>query len=133
MTGFFRGMLPRVLYSMPATAICWSTYEFFKYIIERRGQEALIVPKVPPSPKDVFAIVPAVGATAFTPTPVTPVVVAPSSPPPSPPTGSGAVDTTVLKARELPAMSGAGMYGALQYNTMHQQQTSTVPVTMRGN
>lgn len=31
--GFFRGMLARVLYSMPATAICWSTYEFFKFYL----------------------------------------------------------------------------------------------------
>ncbi|XP_053946226.1 mitoferrin [Anastrepha ludens] len=31
--GFFRGMLARILYSMPATAICWSTYEFFKFYL----------------------------------------------------------------------------------------------------
>ncbi|XP_067618616.1 mitoferrin [Eurosta solidaginis] len=31
--GFFRGMLARVLYAMPATAICWSTYEFFKFYL----------------------------------------------------------------------------------------------------
>ncbi|KAH8367489.1 hypothetical protein KR200_011807 [Drosophila serrata] len=31
--GFFRGMTARVLYSMPATAICWSTYEFFKFYL----------------------------------------------------------------------------------------------------
>lgn len=29
--GFFRGLSARVLYAMPATAICWSTYEFFKF------------------------------------------------------------------------------------------------------
>lgn len=33
--GFFKGLVPRVLYSMPATAICWSTYEFFKFILTR--------------------------------------------------------------------------------------------------
>lgn len=32
-TGYFRGLQARVLYQMPATAICWSTYEFFKYIL----------------------------------------------------------------------------------------------------
>ncbi|SPP81391.1 mitoferrin [Drosophila guanche] len=31
--GFFKGMTARVLYSMPATAICWSTYEFFKFYL----------------------------------------------------------------------------------------------------
>ncbi|XP_013103437.1 mitoferrin [Stomoxys calcitrans] len=31
--GFFKGLTARVLYSMPATAICWSTYEFFKFFL----------------------------------------------------------------------------------------------------
>ncbi|KAH8388406.1 hypothetical protein KR093_005774 [Drosophila rubida] len=31
--GFFKGMTARVLYAMPATAICWSTYEFFKFYL----------------------------------------------------------------------------------------------------
>lgn len=31
--GYFRGINARVLYQMPATAICWSTYEFFKYTL----------------------------------------------------------------------------------------------------
>lgn len=30
---FFRGLQARVLYQMPSTAICWSTYEFFKYLL----------------------------------------------------------------------------------------------------
>ncbi|XP_076160689.1 mitoferrin-1 isoform X2 [Ptiloglossa arizonensis] len=30
--GYFRGISARVLYQIPATAICWSTYEFCKYI-----------------------------------------------------------------------------------------------------
>lgn len=32
-SGYFRGMRARVLYQMPSTAICWSTYEFFKFIL----------------------------------------------------------------------------------------------------
>lgn len=36
-TGFFKGLAPRVLYSMPATAICWSTYEFFKYFLSTQN------------------------------------------------------------------------------------------------
>ncbi|XP_065351002.1 mitoferrin-1 [Cloeon dipterum] len=31
--GFFKGLRARVLYQMPSTAICWSTYEFFKYCL----------------------------------------------------------------------------------------------------
>lgn len=31
--GFFRGLQARVVYQMPSTAICWSTYEFFKYLL----------------------------------------------------------------------------------------------------
>lgn len=33
--GFFKGLQARVLYQMPATAVCWSTYEFFKYLLNR--------------------------------------------------------------------------------------------------
>ncbi|XP_074107982.1 mitoferrin-1 [Cotesia typhae] len=31
--GFFRGLSARICYQIPATAICWSTYEFFKYFL----------------------------------------------------------------------------------------------------
>lgn len=34
--GFFRGLSARVLFQMPSTAICWTTYEFFKYILTNR-------------------------------------------------------------------------------------------------
>lgn len=34
--GFFRGLRPRILSQMPATAISWSVYEFFKYSIVNR-------------------------------------------------------------------------------------------------
>lgn len=37
--GFFKGLGARVLYSMPATAICWSTYEFFKFTLSRKSRE----------------------------------------------------------------------------------------------
>lgn len=30
--GFFKGARPRVITTMPSTAICWSAYEFFKYV-----------------------------------------------------------------------------------------------------
>lgn len=31
--GFFRGLQARVMYQIPSTAICWSTYEFLKYVL----------------------------------------------------------------------------------------------------
>jgi len=31
--GFFKGCWPRVIYQMPATAICWAVYESFKYFL----------------------------------------------------------------------------------------------------
>lgn len=37
--GFFKGLGARVLYSMPATAICWSTYEFFKFILSNKSND----------------------------------------------------------------------------------------------
>jgi len=37
--GFFRGLTPRVLYQAPSTAISWSVYEFFKYILNKGNVE----------------------------------------------------------------------------------------------
>ncbi|KAJ2360245.1 Fe(2+) transporter, partial [Coemansia sp. RSA 2610] len=34
--GFLRGAKPRVIANMPATAISWTTYEYFKWMISRR-------------------------------------------------------------------------------------------------
>lgn len=34
--GYFRGIHARVLYQIPSTAICWSTYEFFKYLLNNK-------------------------------------------------------------------------------------------------
>jgi solute carrier family 25 (mitochondrial iron transporter), member 28/37 len=33
LAGFWRGMLPRILTHAPATAICWATYEYVKFIL----------------------------------------------------------------------------------------------------
>jgi solute carrier family 25 iron transporter 28/37 len=33
--GFFKGVRPRVVTTMPSTAICWSAYEFSKYVLHR--------------------------------------------------------------------------------------------------
>jgi solute carrier family 25 iron transporter 28/37 len=37
MRGYFSGMTARVLFQAPSTAISWSVYEFFKFIITTRG------------------------------------------------------------------------------------------------
>lgn len=37
--GYFRGVSARILHSMPATAISWSVYEFFKFLISQRDQK----------------------------------------------------------------------------------------------
>lgn len=37
--GFFKGLTPRVLYQMPSTAICWSTYEFWKWFLISKNVE----------------------------------------------------------------------------------------------
>ena len=38
-SGFFRGMVARVLFVCPSTAICWSTYELFKYLLQGQSEE----------------------------------------------------------------------------------------------
>ncbi|XP_005099447.1 mitoferrin-2 isoform X2 [Aplysia californica] len=38
-SGFFRGLTARVIYQMPSTAISWSVYEFFKYIISQQRKQ----------------------------------------------------------------------------------------------
>uniref|UniRef100_A0A8C6SHI2 Solute carrier family 25 member 28 n=1 Tax=Neogobius melanostomus TaxID=47308 RepID=A0A8C6SHI2_9GOBI len=39
---FFKGVQARVIYQMPSTAISWSVYEFFKYVITKRQHERLL-------------------------------------------------------------------------------------------
>lgn len=39
--GYFQGLQARVLYSMPATAISWSVYEFLKYFISNSNKKNL--------------------------------------------------------------------------------------------
>jgi len=36
--GYWQGLTPRVLYSMPSTAISWSVYEFIKYFMNKRSK-----------------------------------------------------------------------------------------------
>lgn len=125
--GFFKGMQPRILYQMPATAICWSTYEFFKYLLNRTE-------KVKPTPVDGGPLaMPKLHATTTTDDgkssrlhyvlPVTAAAVSAET------SGAPEVPSTSLpglKPRELPAMSGAGMYGSLSFNTMHSSDSASI-------
>uniref|UniRef100_A0A1B6E6V8 Mitoferrin n=1 Tax=Clastoptera arizonana TaxID=38151 RepID=A0A1B6E6V8_9HEMI len=86
--GFFRGISARVLYQMPSTAICWSTYEFFKYLLNSSTTGELLDTSKLEAPLKLTTAVDT------------------WSPPP-------------VKARELPAMSSAGLYGALSFTTVH--------------
>ncbi|CAH0555424.1 unnamed protein product [Brassicogethes aeneus] len=98
---YFRGLQARVMYQMPATAICWSTYEFFKYILGSHNQEVrhhLADEKEKPD----HAVAP-----------------------PSSGSQSTASEKINLIPRELPAMSGAGLYGSISFNTMHNADTTT--------
>ncbi|XP_037027682.1 mitoferrin [Bradysia coprophila] len=119
--GFFRGLVPRVLYSMPATAICWSTYEFFKFFLSPKSrddyQSTVTTPQLL-QPKDVIADKLRIDETKLGLRYVLPT------------TSVSAADTDIattirsgdgstLVPRELPSMSGAGIYTALSLNTMH--------------
>ncbi|XP_031637241.1 mitoferrin [Contarinia nasturtii] len=53
-SGFFKGLVARVLYSMPATAICWSTYEFFKFILSNRNNENYVTSRELPSISQMY-------------------------------------------------------------------------------
>nr|CAH7743822.1 unnamed protein product [Callosobruchus chinensis] len=91
---FFKGIQARVMYQMPATAICWSTYEFFKYILGKNHEVPRVLStqtqldkeptKLESAPSDVHN------------------------------------EKYSLKSRDLPAMSSAGLYGSIQFNTMHK-------------
>uniref|UniRef100_A0A182P9N1 Mitoferrin n=1 Tax=Anopheles epiroticus TaxID=199890 RepID=A0A182P9N1_9DIPT len=161
--GFFKGMQARVLYQMPATAICWSTYEFFKYILSRvkkptaggaampgDGGEATIADL-----RYMLPVSAAVSAEAASPAGCGGVVNSASllirSPErseggPGGATGAGSGDSKSGSGAggtsagliprggpELPAMSGAGIYGAMSYNTMHSNDTNHLTDVRRTN
>lgn len=135
--GFFKGLGARVLYSAPATAICWSTYEFFKFMLSQRSHE------------DYRSTV-SVAASSVTKSPG--VAIKPDDPSKaeisdgyvipkrklirdnqiggplalqantvetanSPPSVAGT--TKLLPPPQLPSISGTGVYDALSYNTVH--------------
>lgn len=99
-TGYFRGIQARVMYQMPATAICWSTYEFFKYLLgHNRLEEIRYNVSLTANDSDQEQ------QKETTP-------------------NSNSTEKLGLKPRELPAMSGAGYYGSISFNTMHTTDSS---------
>lgn len=130
--GFFKGLQARVLYQMPATAICWSTYEFFKYILTgpatrgSRGGSADIVAsaelvKEEKKLSDLRYVLPVSAASAEASASSLIVRTGASS------SGGGSSSSGERDCgrRELPAMSGAGIYGAMSFNTMHSNTDHT--------
>lgn len=119
--GFFKGLVPRVLYSMPATAICWSTYEFFKFLLTKEKDEINNnnntkdgVLRVDDSPLR-YALPNAI------------VSAEPSQQNHqlnNPPTSTSNYRETPTTS--LPVISGAGMYNALSLNTMHSDTSSNI-------
>lgn len=84
--GYFRGMSARVIYQMPSTAICWSTYEFFKYMLATPGVVEIVGDQQEQEPRS-----------------------------------KGAMPSDTWP-RELPSMSGTGVYGTLNLNTVHTNE-----------
>lgn len=95
--GFFRGVQARIMYQMPSTAICWSTYEFFKYVLG--ATEVRLVPSASVHAEEDKDKEGGVRNETTTDTR--------SSKPP----------------KELPAISGAGLYSSVSFNTMHTADT----------
>lgn len=137
MRGFFKGLQARVLYQMPATAVCWSTYEFFKYLLNRTekvkpGVSSLSPPNASsaskelslsfddnkPSKQPSHFVLPKDSSKILSEIPSTSIH--PTSPPPSMP-----------YPRELPAISNVG--GIVYAHTMHDNTRPTHLTDFRSN
>lgn len=128
--GFFKGLQARVLYQMPATAICWSTYEFFKYILTQSSRTAsrgssgssdivasADLAKDDKKLSDLRYVLPVSSASAEA--SASSLIVRSGVP-------SSSSGERECGRRELPAMSGAGIYGAMSYNTMHSNDANHI-------
>lgn len=88
--GFFRGVQARIMYTMPSTAICWSTYEFFKYIL---GASDMRIGAAVHAEEDTVD---------------------------EKKENATTTDSRSIKPpKELPVISGAGLYSSVSFNTMH--------------
>ncbi|XP_058053865.1 mitoferrin [Anopheles bellator] len=169
--GFFKGMQARVLYQMPATAICWSTYEFFKYMLSRTKKQPSGCGVTAAGTTRALATEPLLsedasskGATItdlrYMMIPAAASVSAEASSGgcsgigsasllirseregsgnlssvDTKPAGSGVSSGGLIPrgGPELPALSGAGIYGAMSYNTMHSNDTNHLTDVRRTN
>ncbi|KAK9722893.1 Mitochondrial carrier protein [Popillia japonica] len=100
---YFRGMQARIMYQMPSTAICWSTYEFFKYLMG--------VTRLEDSVRRTMPVLAESDTSKYD--QITNNININSN-----------NDKIALKPRELPAMSSTGLYSSLTFNTMHTQDSS---------
>lgn len=117
--GFFKGLVPRVLYSMPATAICWSTYEFFKYLLTRDNlPESSKCMGKDESPLIYALPNPIVSTEPSSNTSNTNNTTQSHNPQSSSSNFRDSPTTT------LPVMSGAGVYNAFSLNTRHDSPTN---------
>lgn len=124
--GFFKGLGARVLYSMPATAICWSTYEFFKFVLSSKSKEnyqssvlnaksklssteqhkLYVIPEIPKHPTEIRAE-------------LTTDATLESNISGSQYTREPAISR---ESRELPSISGVGVYTAINMKPMHSER-----------
>jgi solute carrier family 25 iron transporter 28/37 len=105
--GFFKGMQARMLYQMPACAICWSTYEFFKFLLIKNDKRKPIDDNKMAS---LHYVLPSTSVSAAK--PVLSPVVQPAA-------------ASHIKPRELPSMSSAGQFSAVSFNTVHTDKSTT--------
>jgi solute carrier family 25 (mitochondrial iron transporter), member 28/37 len=111
--GFFKGIQARVLYQMPATAVCWSTYEFFKFILYRN--EKLKSVSIPASSSSPVSL----DDNKLSKQPLHYVL---------PKDGNIHTSTTPPYPRELPAISSVGIVYA-HHNSMHDLNPSASHLT----
>ena len=120
-SGFFRGINARVLYQMPSTAICWSMYEFFKYFLSRRSEQGdspmiLMVPSgtvvAEAAPGDQDSKTSSEGTCRS------------SGDTWEGWSNGGGCPNPIKTPRELPSVSGVGLYGALSFNTVHNADSN---------
>lgn len=116
MSGFFKGIQARVLYQMPATAVCWSTYEFFKYLLYENKRKTMSIAS------------PVVAAKSpATTTPLTFEDNKLSKPLHHFHAMNKDASTAPIYPRELPAMSSVGLVYA--HHTMHDFNPNTSHLT----
>ncbi|CRK88035.1 CLUMA_CG001821, isoform A [Clunio marinus] len=131
--GFFKGLQARVLYQMPATAVCWSTYEFFKYLLNRTEKKQIVTSLAPSlntpvsssfddnksSKQPLHFVLPKDSPKILNDLPNTSIHSSSSTNPPP----------TLPYPRELPAMSNGIVYA----HTMHENHRPTHLTDFRSN